>query len=348
MRIAVVGAGIVGLATTFELIKQGQQVDCFEAGRPMAARSCGDARIFRLAHAEPALVDLARQARSGWQTWSEAAGEPLVGGEGTVVSGDIDGIVAAMSEAGARFEVSGTAVDLPACAPVGPFLRDRFGGVIRAARTGAFLLADVRDRLVERAVTGIGLDGDAAVLTVDGVGELRYDSVVVAAGAATPGLVGSLGIVVSDRLEHHVRFTFPLRDGDARPPCWIDRSQAWRPGFTSYGQLAAPGRWAVGGHLPARDTAWELPVQDAIERARQVIIEYVRDQVTACEPEAVDSLYCTVTSGLDDGLPVARVGPVLAVWGSNLFKFAPVLGRNLARAAMDLALPAHVAITPRT
>src|SRR4051794_7608624 len=56
MRIAVVGAGVVGLAVSYELVRHGRDVRCFEAAQPMSARSVGDARIFRLAHATPTLV----------------------------------------------------------------------------------------------------------------------------------------------------------------------------------------------------------------------------------------------------------------------------------------------------
>ncbi|OLT03813.1 hypothetical protein BJF90_03930 [Pseudonocardia sp. CNS-004] len=66
MRVAVVGAGVVGLSATAALLELGAEVVCFEqAGAPMAARSVGSSRIFRLAHREPALVRRAAEARAG-------------------------------------------------------------------------------------------------------------------------------------------------------------------------------------------------------------------------------------------------------------------------------------------
>jgi sarcosine oxidase len=338
VRIAVIGAGVVGLAVTYELATAGREVDCYEAGAPMAARSCGDTRIFRLAHDRPALVDWAREAKRGWQDWSRSAGVQLVGNQGTVVSGDIAPIATAMSDAGAPFEIVDAVPSLPAAQPSGPFLVDVRGGVIQAAATGTFLTGQIGTRIVPQTVTAIRITGGGAIVATE-AGERSYDSVVVAAGAGAPELVRPLGVDLSTLMVHHARMTFPLRDPDARPPCWLDRSQRWRPGFTSYGQSAGPGSWAVGGHLPDEDTAWELGRDVAIERARQALTDYVTACLTACEPEVMGTIYCNVTAGLGGGLSSARVGPVLVVWGDNLFKLAPVIGRTLADAATSGGVP---------
>src|SRR3954470_8368333 len=88
MRIAVVGAGILGLATAFELDRSAEvEVRCYDAATPMAARSLGDTRIFRVAHAEPRLVTAAVRALERWRGWEAEFGVPLVGREGVVVSG---------------------------------------------------------------------------------------------------------------------------------------------------------------------------------------------------------------------------------------------------------------------
>src|SRR3954471_3109225 len=89
MRVAVVGAGIVGLAPAVELSRLPEvEVRCYDAGTPMAARSLGGTRIFRTAHAEPRLVSAAVRALELWRCWEAEFDVPLVGREGVVVSGE--------------------------------------------------------------------------------------------------------------------------------------------------------------------------------------------------------------------------------------------------------------------
>jgi sarcosine oxidase len=339
VRVGVVGAGVVGLAAARELARAGHEVRCYEADVPMAARSGGRTRIFRVAHAVPGLVEWAMHARREWQEWSQAAGVPLVGGEGAVISGDVDGLVAAMAAAGAPYRVlDHPPPGLPAADPAGPFLVDGQGGVIQAAATGRYLIGSLGGALRRAAVTAIDLRGNAAAIAA-GAESWVCDSVLIAAGAATPRLAAQVGIDVPGTLVHHARFTFPLRDRQAVPPCWLDRAGAWRSGFTSYGHLAGPGWWAMGSPLPVEQARWELGREAVTEASRQVVTRYAAEYVTGAVPTVADSLYCDLIAGRGDGISAARSGPVLAVWGNNLFKFAPRLGAVVARAAADLAVP---------
>ena len=133
VRVAVVGAGVVGLATAQQLLLRGVEVDCYEAEAPMAGRSLGDTRIFRLLHADPELAALAVQAREGWQEWSAMAGKTLVGSEGVLVSGQpAYAWHQATEAAGASVQFSEglpASCDVPAHRPVGPFAYDAAGGV---------------------------------------------------------------------------------------------------------------------------------------------------------------------------------------------------------------------------
>jgi sarcosine oxidase len=264
-------------------------VRCFEAARPMAGRSVGDTRIFRLAHRRPELVGWAARARAGWTAWSAAAGSALVGTEGTVVSGDIGEWATAMAAAGAPHTVTDDRSELPAPHPGGPFLLDPGGGVIRAAATGRFLLDRVRSAVVPRPVDAVRIAGGRAELvTADGAE--GFDAVVIAAGAGTAALAGQVGIPVPAARHHHARFTFPLRDPAATPPCWIDRSGSWRAGFRSYGHLAAPGYWAVGGHDPDLDESWAAGREAVTERSRELVTAYVAEHVTRAVPTPVDTV----------------------------------------------------------
>ncbi|WP_433787906.1 FAD-dependent oxidoreductase [Actinomycetospora sp. CA-101289] len=231
MRVTVVGAGVVGLATAYSLRAAGADVRCLDTGPPMGARSVGDTRIFRVAHGDPALVAEARRASELWDDWSMRARRTLVGAERLVVTGPrVPAWAEAMSAAGAVHRVDRHGA-----------LHDPAGGVLDLVATGAFLIAAVSP---ERA-TVTAVDADGTVHLADG-DPLAADAVVVTAGAGTPALVAPLGVTVPDVLEHHVRFTF---DGPADRPCHLD-GRADGPLASTYQHRTRSGHWAIGATSP--------------------------------------------------------------------------------------------------
>lgn len=342
VRVAVIGAGVVGLATSAALLAAGAEVRCFEAVGAMSQRSTGSSRIFRLAHRSSSLVTLAIEARQRYGRWSERAGRALVGTQRTVVAApDVPSWAAAMRAAGAEVMSPVDAPELPVSVGDGPVLVDPAGGVIDAAAVGEFLLGVLGRGLVRRAVRRIEPDRTGVrVFAGAPSGGEYFDACVLAAGAATPALAAQVGLVVQARPAHHARFTFRLPHSSAPPPCLLDKSESWRPGFTSYQHLTAPGRWAVGAHQAGLDElVGEVDRQAAIDRARELTTAYVREMVPDADPEPIEQIYCDSHPDWGDGFAVQRAGAVLEVHGDNLFKLAPVIGHRLARAAMDGCTP---------
>jgi sarcosine oxidase len=76
-EIAVVGAGVMGLATARALARAGRDVVVYEQFGPGHARgsSHGRTRIFRLAYAEPEWVRLAREALAGGRALEAVTGQ---------------------------------------------------------------------------------------------------------------------------------------------------------------------------------------------------------------------------------------------------------------------------------
>lgn len=328
----VVGAGIVGLATAAVLADAGVDVHCLDLGEPMGARSAGGTRVFRLAHGDAGLVEAAGRARTDWDAWSARAGRTLVGDEGTVVSGPrAPAWAAAMAEAGAAHELTGTGSrDLPG--PVaGPVLRDPGGGVLDLRATAAFLTGIVRPE--RRRVLSLGADG---TLTCEDSTE-RADAVVVAAGAGTAELVAPLGVELPGTLEHHARFAFRPRRDLGAAPCHLDGTGS--PDGTgvlasTYQHLTCDGLWAVGGHLPDTDTEYALGADEVARRSRAAVVAHVAEHLPALDPEPVEELRCVPHRGLGDGVHRARAGAVHVVWGDNLAKLAPWIGRTLAEGVL--------------
>ena len=173
---------------------------------------------------------------------------------------------------------------------------------------------------------------DGAAVRVGGATP-AFDAVVLAAGAGTAALAAEVGIDLPSALQHHARFTFPL-DGGPRP-AWIDAPAA---GLRTYQHRSGPGRWSVGGTVDAAAVAWAVGPEEATRASRAAVLRFARERLTVV-PEVVETLYCTHAPDTGDGITFARSGAVLAVWGENLMKFAPVLGDALAAAAVDGSTP---------
>ncbi|MCD2197746.1 FAD-dependent oxidoreductase [Actinomycetospora endophytica] len=331
MKITVVGAGIVGLATADALVRRGHQVTVLEADRPMGARSAGASRVFRLAHAEPALVEAAHKAQELWEQYSTRAGRPLIGPEGTVVSGPrAHDWARAMAEAGAEHTLGDAPPELLGHAH-GPVLTDPHGGALDLAGAGR-LLVDAHKSIMR----------PGRVVDLD---ELVGDAIVVTAGAGTAELVAPLGIEVPRELCHHVRFSFrPAVPITAIPPTHLDGTPG--PELASTYQHRTPeGHWAIGGHLPDQLTSVDHTADEVRRRSYEAITAHVVARIPELEPEPVGELHCLPTAGGADGVHTARVGNVHVLWGENLAKLAPLLGENLADAVESDGV-AHAIGTP--
>jgi sarcosine oxidase len=336
MRIAVVGAGVVGLSAAAALLERGHDVVVFEPGSLMGGRSIGSTRIFRFAHVDPDLVRLARLARGGFARWSEQAGRPMLVARGCVITGaDLPARADAMAKACADYELVGRdarRLRLPVLEPPAMSLLDVEGGVVDVDAVRDHLTTLVGDRVVHRPVDELSLASGGAAQVRTAAGTAEFDGVVLAAGAGTAHLGAQVGIYVPPLVAHHVRFTFRI-EGDGRPS-WIDSPTG---GLGTYQHQAGPGLWAVGGHVEPALTAWEVGREAAYEASRHAVVEYVEKHLTV-DPTIVDSVYCT-TAPLGDGAHFRRSGPILAIYGDNLMKFAPVLGSALAVAAVEGTTP---------
>lgn len=333
-----IGAGVVGLSAAANLRARGAEVTCYERSTAaMNERSSGSSRIFRLPHPTHELVRLAQSARVGFRRWEEEAGTPLITNSGCVVSGvDVANWVSAMRAAGVPFELANATSErlrLPALVPPAEAIIDPSGGVVNVDSVRTHLVALARHTIVHEPV--YALENDPAGATVwSPTGTARFDAVVIAAGAGTSALAAQVGIYTPSSLAHHFRFTFPI-DRSAEWQSWIDKPEA---GLSTYQHPSSPGMWSIGGQVDSTLTAWEVGRDAAAAASREAVLRYVREQLTV-EPLIVDSLYCTTTPNLGDGFEIRRNGSIVAVYGENLFKLAPVLGEVLAGACIDGSTP---------
>ncbi len=88
LRVAVVGAGIVGLSVARALTEREADVHVYERGEPGNGQSGGESRIFRHAHDDPRLIELTRDGRSMWSEWGRELGVETVSGDGVLAIGE--------------------------------------------------------------------------------------------------------------------------------------------------------------------------------------------------------------------------------------------------------------------
>ncbi|MDA0162130.1 FAD-binding oxidoreductase [Solirubrobacter ginsenosidimutans] len=310
MDVAIVGAGICGLAAADALQRRGARVVVYEAERVGAGQSAGLARIFRIAHASPRLCALALEARAGWLAWERSLGAGrLLGEEGLIVARNerrvsravvekVDLRAAAMQAAGAPAQEL-TAGEVRERLP---FFDYAWGGGLWDPLAGALRIRRALDALAARVTIRRE--------TVTDLEALDADAVLVCAGLGTQALVPELDFEL--RTEPHVRLTY---DAGAAAPCVISAELYGCP-------IGSTGRFAVGMHDQAAAPAMvPLPVVDRVECV---------------------SLFAPWLDAHGDGFLALRTGRVTAFTGANLMKFGPLLGDRLARSVLDGAIHADL------
>ena len=332
-EVAVVGAGITGLATAYELLRRGVDVRLFEAARPGAGQSAGRTRIFRPAHRRLELVERAVEARALWERWEGELGARLLGREGMLLTGATAEEVAPLLEAagtpGRLLDEREQADALPILNPPGgPALLDELAGSTDARAAIELLAAALRDRIVLAEVFAVDPGEPALVESSEGIWEAGRALLCVGAGIAT--LAPELGISLA--ISCHARTTFRVRDAAlaGRLPALQEQSGVF--GEIVYA-AAFPGEplYAVG--LAGGDA--DVPLGAATAPLVERVAGYVGEALPGLDPEPVGVRLCVPTELPDgpDRFEVWRRGSVLALAGDNLFKFGPWLGRMLAAAA---------------
>lgn len=341
--VAVVGAGIVGLCTAYDLMRRGAEVTVYEQGTPGNGQSGGLSRIFRHAHDDARLVQAAQQSRVLYAEWGRDLGVEMVSGDGAVALGSS---VAERLPILQQCGVNAREIDadelrqrLPLLAAYdGLAMLDEDGGSIRTTATIQALATALGERLIRDEVISLRPVAQGVELRSGGTTR-TCDRVVVAAGRGTAHLARTVGLSLPIRQAAHVRLTFAVR---GEPPARLATLQDSSGDFGETGIYAAatPGNTAYGVGLSlttdVREDASLTDPNELVELADRAQ-GYVGAALPGLDPDPIDVRHCWVTElpWGPDGLAVWEAEGVLFPGGHNLFKQAPGLGRKLADAVCN-------------
>lgn len=363
--VAVIGAGIIGLATTREILAAGASAVCIERSYPGSGQSAGRVRIMRQYHDDYALITPCKEARALWGEWERAAGRLLVGDEGMLTATDEARTIAAQLES---HDITATLVDLQREQSRYGILADEArpseavfehdAGVIRAHETIDWLTAQVSQHIV--MAYGFAVQpGEREAQVLTGTGVVRARHVLICAGASTETYAEPLGLRLPIVRGCHVRLMFRIeRTSEARLPVWADRRAEFGPEVYALQSdddaFLAVGQGGQHTDVPLGDSRVVEPEHVALLRNdAAALTEYVREAMPGLHPHPVEARLCMSTrlaaSGDDFALMPHPSGTVSAFAGNNLFKWGPYVGRALARHALGAAdVPDFMLLSPYT
>jgi sarcosine oxidase len=338
-EIVVVGAGVMGAATAYALRRAGREpvvLEQFEVGHARGS-SHGRGRIFRLVYDDAHWVAQAQRALPLWRELEAETGEEILRTTGSVDLGPgTDERAAALAECGVEFEVvDGADLASPLRIERGvPALVQPDGGVLDAAGAQqAFLRGiDVRERA---RVTAIEDDGR---VRLDGT-TIEAQAVVVTAGAWVARLLEPLGIGPPVRPSRESVAYFPLTAQDGVPTVidWRlpDGYDLPRPGVSVYA-LPSPEGLKAGVH---RTGPWTNPDEEGVvdPEAVRCASDWVARHVEGARPEPIRTETCLYTNMPDESFVLERQGRLVvgSPCSGHGFKFAPLVGRELAGLALE-------------
>ncbi len=341
--VAIVGAGLLGLATARELTRRGRDVVVLEQATVghEGAGSKGSCRIFRLGYPRPDYVAAARRAREGWHQLEAEAGRPLLLPTPHVTFGTgLPTVHAAMQQAGAPCELlaaAEVAAMFPAIRIGGPALLEPESCVIDSAAALDALAATVPEVRTNARVLDLADDGGRVSLRTDR-GRVTARVAVITAGPATSGLLAHVGVPVPTRptLEH-VAYLAPAAGATDRAPIFICHD-----GQSPYG-LPVPGGplYKIGIHHSGAstdpDAQTDEPNADLVARLHDVARRYLPGYHP--RPTAIER--CVYDNTPDEDFVLDRVGNVVIGCGTSGhgFKFGPLLGEWLADLATGRTNP---------
>lgn len=331
MKVAVIGGGAMGAATSWRLAKRGADVACFDRFSPPHANGSthGESRIIRTAYFEGAYyVPLLQEVFGLWRELESSSDSRLLTMTGALYIGGESSEAVAGAQQSAREH--GLDIDVLSAAE----LRKRYRG--HNAREGDVAVLDRQAGILnpEAAVTAMlrqspDLRRDRRVESIESLLD-DFEAVVVAAGPWTPELIDWLPL----RIERQVHAWLSIaRDADwfapERFPVFIRQTEQFGDvyGFPSLdGGSVKVGRHHDGDYTDPDHIRRRVDDRD-LDPLRLMAATYLR----GVSGHVRRTLTCMYTNTPDhdfvlDFSPRDRRVVVVSACSGHGFKFAPVIG----------------------
>jgi sarcosine oxidase len=324
-KIAVIGAGVMGLATARALERRGHDAvvyEQFERGHERGS-SHGRSRIFRLAYAEEEYVRLAQESLGLWRQLETEAGETLLELNGLLE------IVQTLEESTARtletcgvewHRLDGDEAErrYPIRVPAGSFaVLQPEAGIVRADKALAALARGL-DVHYQTRVHPDELDAEVAVVTAGSwVNELLEEPLPVKVTRETvcyfrPQNGGPIPSLVSFKPDSHTHDMYSLAD-------------------PVHGLKV--GAHHAGPEVDPNETGEPEP------RLIEQIASWTSETYRLAEPEPIVAETCLYTTTPDETFILERRGRLVigSPCSGHGFKFAPAIAERLADLAVESA-----------
>jgi sarcosine oxidase len=317
-KIAVIGAGVMGLATARALRRRGHDAVVYEQFEPGHTRgsSHGRSRIFRLAYAEEEYVRLAQESLALWRELESESGETLLELNGLLeivrtLEESTAGTLEACGVEWHRLDGDEAESRFPVRVPEGSFaVLQPEAGIVRADKALAAFAREL-DVRYETRVQPDELEAQVVVVTAGSwVNELLEKPLPVKVTRETvcyfrPENGRPIPSLVSFKPDSHTHDMFSLAD-------------------PVYGLKV--GAHHAGPEVDPNETGEPEP------RLIEQITSWARETYRLAEPEPAAAETCLYTTTPDETFILERCGRLVigSPCSGHGFKFAPAIGERLA------------------
>jgi sarcosine oxidase len=312
-RVAVVGAGIMGAATAWQLARRGAEVTVYEQFDLDHDRgsSHGRSRIFRVAYPDPDWVRLAEESYAGWKELDPG----LLDLYGLIELAPDRALTsaAALEECGLphRFLAAAEARELGTAPPEGwsaLFVPD--AGIVHADKARHAFLEGIDVRYRSPVADLDALDADVVVLT---------------AGSWIGRFFGDLPLTVT-------RETVAYFRQESAPPSVVELDE--RSAHAMFSLHDPVYGLKAGAHHAGVEADPDEPGEPDPELVER-ISAWVAERLPLADPEPVGAETCLYTTTPDERFVLERRGRVVigSACSGHGFKFAPAVGARLAALA---------------